>query len=153
MGMKVENRLVSLISTNNHLKECCLHDLLYFHIGWFRRYDYRAIKSRKMVLRCRNEFTRPRARNATASRGSGTANFWRRIKTREKWSMQIYSGERAQSLKVLRIEPSGRLVVAEREVGCWRMEKRQTCICTGKLNIHVVQIRPPSDSFYRLLLL
>lgn len=109
-------------------------------------------KSRKVALKCLATNLRYQELATTANRVSGIANFRRRIKTREKWSMQIYSDERAQSLKVLRIGRSGRVAV-KGEAGCRKMEKRRTCICTGKLNIHTVQIRPSSDSFYRLLLL
>lgn len=107
-----------------------------------------------MALSSRSEFTPARTCNddQPGDRKFPTANK----NARKVEHANIFRRTRAQSLKVLRIGLSGELAATEtggrgRRVGCWRMEKRRTCICTGKLNIHAVQIRPPSDSFYRLL--
>lgn len=134
------------------MKEYCLHDLLSFRIGWVRRYGYRTIKSRKVALRCRGDFIWPGARNDGQPR-LGDRKFLTANKNAEKVEhANIFRRTRAIP-KSFAQRAVGEVLAAEREVGCWRMEKRRTCICTGKLNIHVVQIRPPSDSFYRLLLL
>jgi hypothetical protein len=74
------------------------------------------------------------------------ANIFRRTRAIPKsFAHRDVEREGQRDRRVVRAKHRGRL--------CWRLEKRQTCICTGKLNIHAVQIRPHGDSFYRLLLL
>lgn len=85
------------------------HRFTFFPLAFGRS----TIKSRKVASSSLTANLRDQEMATMASRVSGTANFSRRIKTREKCSMQICLDERAQCLKVLRIGSSGR------EGGCF----------------------------------